>query len=457
MQTRTLAQGQRVFVHQNNGLRKRCGCPRRAWARCSHPWHFSFKWKGTHHRFPLDLHAAGPITDKDTARTEADRLRALIRSGTFPPSTPTPPATPEALTFEAFGEKWLERERTDRSETQRYNDQTKLRRLGALVLDGEPLASRMIGRITEDDIEQAVRALGPLAGSTFNKYRQVICQLQRWGLRKGYLTRPWFRDERDETGKHAVLPRRKGGKRERRLVSDVVDDHGRVTEPGEERRLLTVSSPWLQRLIIAALETCCRRGELLSLQWRDVDLHRGELRIRAENTKDRELRRLPILSRLRAVLELLRLDPAGQPHKPGAHVFGDRIGGRVGSPKKTWESTVLKAHGHTPEWVKGKLSPASRAALRQIDLHFHDLRHEAASRLLEAGWPLQHVQAMCGHADAKTTSIYVNATSYQLADSARRFPGPARPTLHDLAHVASESIGPVSNGDAGMGGKELVN
>ena len=62
-----------------------------------------------------------------------------------------------------------------------------------------------------------------------------------------------------------MLPRKKGGKRARRLVPDVVDDQGRVTQPGEERRLLAVSSPWLQRPIIAALETCCRRGELLSL------------------------------------------------------------------------------------------------------------------------------------------------------------------------------------------------
>ena len=43
--------------------------------------------------------------------------------------------------------------------------------------------------------------------------------------------------------------------------------------------------------------------------------------------EDRELRRIPILSRLQAVRQLLRLDPAGQPHKPGAYVFGDRIGG----------------------------------------------------------------------------------------------------------------------------------
>jgi integrase len=46
----------------------------------------------------------------------------------------------------------------------------------------------------------------------------------------------------------------------------------------------------LQNLIIAALETACRRGELLSLQWRDVNLERGELTIRAEKAKDRDTR-----------------------------------------------------------------------------------------------------------------------------------------------------------------------
>jgi hypothetical protein len=40
---------------------------------------------------------------------------------------------------------------------------------------------------------------------------------------------------------------------------------------------------------------------------------------------------------------------------------------------------------------------------------------------------LQHVQNMLGHADAKTTSIYLNVVFDQLAESARRFPGPQRP------------------------------
>ena len=40
--------------HQNDGLRKICGCARRAWPKCPHPWHFNFKLKGGRsHRFSL--------------------------------------------------------------------------------------------------------------------------------------------------------------------------------------------------------------------------------------------------------------------------------------------------------------------------------------------------------------------------------------------------------------------
>ena len=71
---------------------------------------------------------------------------------------------------------------------------------------------------------------------------------------------------------------------------------------------------------------------------------------------------------------------------------------------------MLKAHGHEPAWQKTGLAPASRAALAAIDLHFHDLRHEAASRLLEAGWPIHHVQEMLGHSSLEQTSTYLNVS-----------------------------------------------
>jgi hypothetical protein len=52
-------------------------------------------------------------------------------------------------------------------------------------------------------------------------------------------------------------------------------------------------------------------------------------------------------------------------------------------------------------------------------LHFHDLRHEAGSRLLEAGWPVHHVQHMLGHTSLQQTSTYLNATLRGLHESMR--------------------------------------
>jgi integrase len=98
----------------------------------------------------------------------------------------------------------------------------------------------------------------------------------------------------------------------------------------------------LQRVIIAALETGCRRGELLSLTWRDVNLARREMTIRAERTKTGVGRVLPISARLAGILELAKTDPTGQDFGPEKFVFGDVVGGRVNDIKRAWECCVLK-------------------------------------------------------------------------------------------------------------------
>jgi integrase len=64
--------------------------------------------------------------------------------------------------------------------------------------------------------------------------------------------------------------------------------------------------------------------------------------------------------------------------------------------------------------------PASRAALKRIDLHFHDLRHEAGSRFIEAGWPIHHVSEMLGHSSLEQTSTYLDVTRTGLHESMRR-------------------------------------
>lgn len=98
------------------------------------PWAFSFKWKAEHYRFPIDKYATRAIITKDDARDEADRLRRLIRAGGFPPQPTPSPATPEALTFETFAEKWIANARAQQSDNQKLNDKGIVRGLSKLEL-----------------------------------------------------------------------------------------------------------------------------------------------------------------------------------------------------------------------------------------------------------------------------------------------------------------------------------
>jgi hypothetical protein len=59
-------------------------------------------------------------------------------------------------------------------------------------------------------------------------------------------------------------------------------------------------------------------------------------------------------------------------------------------------------------------SSADDAQLQQIDLHWHDLRHEGACRLLADGVDIRTIQLMLGHSDIKTRQRYLNITDEEL-------------------------------------------
>jgi integrase len=422
--------------HQNRGLRKICGCARRKWAKCGHSWHFNFKPKGgPSFRFSVDSEIGKHIEAKTEAEALADGWRSAIRSGMFRrrsdhSMSPDVREKSQELTLAKFAETYFER----RGKTASPGERSYLLRLKAFTPKGadQPLGDTALSSITEDSLElffAHLRTLGR-AASTRNKYVQLVKAMFRWATKKGYLARNPVADSES-------IKREKHAKRGRRLVADTLNDTGAIEREGEERRLLAVASPHLQRLIIGALETGMRRGELLAVTWRDVNLERKEITVRAETTKTRTARILPISGRLAAVLEMARTaletfmdsGPTAKANEDEraavlarCYVFGDEAGLQVGNVKRAWETAVLKAHGHSPQWTKSKaLASVSRAALGSIDLHFHDLRHEAGSRLLEGGWPLHHVQEMLGHANVSQTSTYLNATRVGLQDSMRRF------------------------------------
>jgi integrase len=139
-------------------------------------------------------------------------------------------------------------------------------------------------------------------------------------------------------------------------------------------------------------------GELLTLQWQDVQIDStGRFRalmLRAGKTKTGTMRVVPVGQRLAAVLEMLRTDPQGEELPSDAFVFGDEIGQSISSVKTAWRSACVGAD--------------------ITDLHLHDLRREFACRLLESRAELYDVRDFLGHANITTTSRYLRSTTLRL-------------------------------------------
>lgn len=447
-------------IRTHDGIKKRCACGKRQWSKCAHPWWFGFHFGGTEHRYSLDKVARARREPVPTSKSEAvawrDRLRAEIRAGTFTDlDAAALVAAPDTrLTFGDVCEQYLTE-----------HVQTPTRRLSARkAMAGQvavfrraaiPAAHGATVRLEEKPIEdvtkadvEAVRAWrraelaagrsrpgckGGEAG--INRTLTRLRHLFSWAIAAGHTTATPFK----RAGVVVVkLETSVEGGRTRRLEPSMTFADGRE-EPGEEARLLRAAGPYLRALLLAALSTGCRVGELLSLQWSQIRRDdTGEARwllLPATKTKTAEARVIPVGAHLRAVLSLRRHAPDGQAHPGDAYVFGDETGGQVTSIRRPWEDAVLRAHGHSPRRIRGKLAPESRAVVRAIDLHFHDVRREFASRLLESSADLHDVQLFLGHAQITTTSRYLQSTPARLERALARLE--AVPGFAHHSHTAA--------------------
>ena len=177
----------------------------------------------------------------------------------------------------------------------------------------------------------------------------------------------------------------------------------RRLEPGEQERLFAACAPHVRLIVEAALETGCRVGELLSLQWQQVRFEpRADILLPAQKTKTKRDRRIPMSGRLRMLIEMRRTDEKGVDRLGTEYVFSRSVvGQRLGSIDKAF------------------MAACARAGI--VGLHFHDLRREAGSRWLEGGVPLQVVRDWLGHANVSQTSTYLATTSEGEYEAMRRF------------------------------------
>jgi integrase len=365
-------------------------------------------------RFSLDVELGRHIDSKVEAEKEAREICALIDKDTFAlrsdrlarareeRAAETVAAT--TVSLRQFAAIYVDRVAKASGKRSWKDDEYLLATICThRTSDGRSFGDWPIVAITEDELEAfhtAQRAAGR-AASTLNHLVQVLKSAFRWAARKGYLTRSPISDA-------SALKRSKIAKRTRRV------------SPAEESALLDAASPRLQLIIVGAIETGMRQGELLSLAWQEIDLDNRVLTVRGETAKDNEVRLIPISSRLAGYLKMAKTDPEGRDYPPDAFVFGE-LGLRVTSIKKSWETVVLKAHQIKPVWINSKLSPECRAALRRIDLRFHDLRREAGSRWHEGGFQLHEVRDLLGHSNVSQTDTYLSAKIVGLREAMKRF------------------------------------
>lgn len=159
----------------------------------------------------------------------------------------------------------------------------------------------------------------------------------------------------------------------------------RVLTQKEQDILIAASPPHLRAIILCALNTGMRQGEIFNLKWQNVNLKQGILVIESAYTKNKTTRRVPINSTLREVLSSV------EKVKGSEFVFNSPLGDKYSGPggMKRSFSTACKRAGIT-------------------HLRFHDLRHTAATRMIEAGASIVDVAKILGHSSLKMTMRYAH-------------------------------------------------
>lgn len=265
------------------------------------------------------------------------------------------------------------------------------------------LAKRSLASIKSSDLAGFVseRKAGGAAASTIRNDLAVISGLynvanKRWGLS---VPNPASGKVLDLPRENNARDRRLERDEEARLIAALEDPGDAVMTKDRDRR-----NVWILPLVRLAIETAMRQGELLALEWRHVDLERRVLHL--PDTKNGTSRDVPLSSVAVAVLE-----SCGTGKKTGK-VFPTT----ASAIKQSWVRAVARARRAYAEDLRdlGVESAAIDADPLLMDLHFHDLRHEATSRLADI-FALHELMKITGHKDTRMLARYYHPRAEELA------------------------------------------
>lgn len=173
----------------------------------------------------------------------------------------------------------------------------------------------------------------------------------------------------------------------------------RRLKDGEQEKLLlaakTRQNPLIEKIVIFAIETGMRRGEILGLPWGQVDLKRRSVTIL--ESKNGYSRTIPLTPKAFTLLHDME--------RKAERVF------------------PLTANALRMAWER----MLARTDIE--DLHFHDLRHEAISRFFEMGLTVPEVASISGHRDMKMLMRYAHAEDERIRVKLGSYSSPSNSRL----------------------------
>ncbi|CAB3805436.1 Tyrosine recombinase XerC [Paraburkholderia ultramafica] len=245
----------------------------------------------------------------------------------------------------------------------------------------DALAQYKISAITSKIIaDYRDRRMAKVSGSTVNRELTLIGHVlnvarKEWGIHLDTNPVSVIRRPRENRARN----RRLSPDEEQRLLAELApsprDDQGRFEAGGSRNE-------WIRPVVIIAIETAMRRSEILSLRWADVFLE--DRYVRLHDTKNGEARDVPLSSRAVATLSAL-------PRHVSGRVFPT-----------------------TPDALKKVFVRACERAKLE-DFHFHDLRHEATSRIAERLDNILELSAVTGHKTVQMLKRYYHPRATDLA------------------------------------------
>ena len=238
----------------------------------------------------------------------------------------------------------------------------------------------IVQKITPADIEEFkeyLRTKRKVKNATINRYLETLSKIFSIGVDNEIISsNPLKKVSKLREDNHKI--RFLTIEEEKRLFTEIEKEYEVIDKYTRQKKIIQPYL-YLKPIIITALQTGMRRGEIFNLKWSNIDFEYGIIELL--DTKPGKARKIPLSKTLENLLNSIE--------KLSEYVFVN---------PQTNQPYVNLKHSFTSLIKNAKIE----------DFRFHDLRHTVATRLVEKGIDLLVVKEILGHSNIETTMRYAH-------------------------------------------------